>query len=60
MNRMVEGDLEVTCDGKRNEVSSTKPVNSDPLLGLKLSFKDIFFVRAGVNNIQQVLDDRDT
>jgi hypothetical protein len=60
MNLMVEGDLDVTFDGKRNEVVSTKPVSIDPRLGLELSFKDIFFVRAGVNNFQQVLDDRDT
>jgi hypothetical protein len=60
MNLMVEGDLDVTFDGKRNEVVSTNPVSIDPRLGLELSFKDIFFVRAGVNNFQQVLDDRDT
>ncbi len=57
---MVEGDLDVTFDGKRNEVISTKPVSIDPRLGMELSFKDIFFVRAGINNFQQVLDDRDT
>jgi hypothetical protein len=60
LNLMVEGDLDVTFDGKRNEVVSTNPVSIDPRLGLELSFKDIFFVRAGVNNFQQVLDDRDT
>jgi hypothetical protein len=60
MNLLVEGDLDVTFDGKRNEVISTNPVSIDPRLGLELSFKDIFFVRAGVNNFQQVLDDRDT
>ncbi len=60
MNLMVEGDLDVTFDGKRNEVVSTNPVSIDPRLGMELSFKDIFFVRAGVNNFQQVLDDRDT
>jgi hypothetical protein len=60
MNLLVEGDLDVTFDGKRNEVISTNPMSIDPRLGLELSFKDIFFVRAGVNNFQQVLDDRDT
>jgi hypothetical protein len=60
VNLMVEGDLDVTFDGKRNEVVSTNPVSIDPRLGMELSFKDIFFVRAGVNNFQQVLDDRDT
>jgi hypothetical protein len=60
LNLLVEGDLDVTFDGKRNEVVSTNPVSIDPRLGMELSFKDIFFVRAGVNNFQQVLDDRDT
>jgi len=60
LNLLVEGDLDVTFDGKRNEVISTNPMSIDPRLGLELSFKDIFFVRAGVNNFQQVLDDRDT
>ena len=56
----MEGDLDVTFDGKRNTVISTKPVSIDPRLGLELNFKDVFFVRGGVNNFQQVLDDRDT
>jgi hypothetical protein len=60
LNLLVEGDLDVTFDGKRNEVVSTNPVSIDPRLGMELSFKDIFFVRAGINNFQQVLDDRDT
>jgi hypothetical protein len=60
LNLLAEGDLDVTFDGKRNEVISSKPVSIDPRLGLELSFKDVFFVRGGVNNFQQVLDDRDT
>lgn len=57
---LVEGDVDVTFDGRRNTVISTNPVSIDPRLGLELSFKDIFFVRGGVNNFQRVLDDRDT
>ncbi|HXB91041.1 MAG TPA: PorV/PorQ family protein [Puia sp.] len=60
LNLLAEGDLDVTFDGRRNTVISTTPVSIDPRLGLELSFKDVFFVRAGVNNFQQVLDDRDT
>jgi len=60
LSLLVEGDLDVTFDGKRNTVISTKPVSIDPRLGLELNFKDVFFVRGGVNNFQQVLDDRDT
>ena len=60
LNLLAEADLDVTFDGRRNTVISTKPVSIDPRLGLELSLKDVFFVRAGVNNFQQVLDDRDT
>ncbi|HMH24630.1 MAG TPA: PorV/PorQ family protein [Puia sp.] len=60
LSLLVEADLDVTFDGKRNTVISSKPVSVDPKLGLELGFKDVFFVRAGVNNFQQALDDKDT
>lgn len=60
LSLLTEADLDVTFDGRRNTVVSTKPVSIDPRLGLELSLKDVFFVRAGVNNFQKVLDDRDT
>jgi hypothetical protein len=60
VNLMVEADVDVTFDGRRNTVISTNPVSIDPRLGLELSFKDVFFVRGGINNFQQALDDRDT
>ena len=60
LSLLAEGDVDVTFDGRRNTVISTNPVSIDPRLGLELSFKDVFFVRGGVNNFQQVLDDRDT
>lgn len=60
LNLLAEGDLDVTFDGRRNTVISTNPVSIDPRLGLELSYKDVFFVRGGINNFQKVLDDRDT
>ena len=57
---LVEADMDLTFDGKRNTVISSNPLSIDPKLGLELSFKDVFFVRAGVNNFQQALDDKDT
>jgi hypothetical protein len=57
---MVEADVDVTFDGQRNTVISGNPVSIAPMLGMELSFKDVFFVRAGVNNFQQTLDDKDT
>jgi len=60
LSLLAEADLDVTFDGRRNTVISTNPVSIDPRLGLELSFKDVFFVRGGINNFQQALDDKDT
>jgi hypothetical protein len=60
LSLLFEGDLDITFDGRRNTVISTNPVSIDPRVGLELNLKDVFFVRAGVNNFQQVLDDADT
>jgi hypothetical protein len=60
LNLLAEADVDMTFDGRRNTVISTNPVSIDPKLGLELSFKDVFFVRGGINNFQKALDDRDT
>lgn len=60
LNLLAEADLDVTFDGRRNTVISTNPISIDPKLGLELSFKDVFFVRGGINNFQKALDDKDT
>jgi len=60
LSLLAEADLDVTFDGRRNTVISTNPVSIDPRLGLELSYRDVFFVRGGVNNFQKALDDRDT
>lgn len=60
LNLLAEADLDATFDGRRNTVVSTNPISIDPKLGLELSFKDVFFVRAGINNFQKALDDKDT
>ena len=60
MNLLTEADFDITFDGRRNVVFGADPVSIDPKLGLELSYNNAFFVRAGVNNFQQALDDRDT
>jgi hypothetical protein len=60
INLLTEANFDITFDGKRNTVVSTKPVSIDPRVGLELSYNNVFFVRAGINNFQQVLDDKDT
>ena len=34
-------------------------VSVDPKLGLEVGWRDVFFVRAGINNLQRALDDDD-
>jgi len=60
LSLLAEADLDVTFDGRRNTVISSNPVSIDPRLGLELSYKDVFFVRGGMNNFQKALDDKDT
>lgn len=57
---LAETDFDLTFDGKRNAVISGDPVSIDPKVGLEYGYKDIFFVRGGINNFQQGLADGDT
>lgn len=59
INLLAEANLDVTFDGKRNTVWGSNVVSIDPKLGLELAWKDVFFVRGGINNFQQGLDDAD-
>jgi len=60
VNLMAEANLNLTFDGKRNTVISSKTVSVDPSLGLEAGIKDVFFVRGGITNFQQALADGDT
>jgi hypothetical protein len=56
---MAEANFDFTFDGRRNTVLSSDVVSVDPKLGLELAWKNVFFVRGGVNNFQKALDDDD-
>lgn len=56
---LAEANMDLTFDGKRNTVWGSDVVSIDPKLGLELAWKDVFFVRGGINNFQQGLDDAD-
>ena len=60
LSLLAEANLDVTFDGRRNTVIGTNVLSIDPKLGLELSWKQIFHVRAGINNFQQALDDDDS
>jgi hypothetical protein len=59
LNLMAEANVDLTFDGRRNTVVSSEAVSVDPKLGLEASWKNVFFVRAGINNFQRALDDDD-
>jgi hypothetical protein len=59
LNLLAEANLDLTFDGRRNTVIGTDVVSIDPKLGLEASWRDVFFVRAGINNLQRALDDDD-
>ncbi|MFQ3578731.1 MAG: PorV/PorQ family protein [Bacteroidales bacterium] len=48
--------LEITTDGKRNTLISTKLASIDPRIGLEIDFKKIIYLRAGANNYQKIPD----
>jgi hypothetical protein len=60
MDLLAEANFDFTFDGRRNTIVSTNVVSVDPKLGLELSFKKAFFVRAGINNFQRALEDEDS
>ncbi len=60
INLLAEADFDITFDGRRNTVLSFNPISIDPRMGLELSYNNVFFVRAGINNFQKALDDKDT
>jgi len=51
-----ELNLDATFDGQRNVLISNNPVSIDPHLGIEFGYDNFIFLRAGVNNIQQVHD----
>ena len=51
-----EINLDVTFDGKRNVVIKSDPVSIDPKIGFELGYSDFLFLRAGLGNIQEVID----
>jgi hypothetical protein len=57
---LAEANFDLTFDGQRNTVVSSRAVNIDPKLGLEYNLNDVLYLRAGVGNFQQALADKDT
>lgn len=57
---LAEANFDLTFDGQRNTLLSSKPVSVDPKLGMELNINNVFFLRGGINNFQKALADGDT
>jgi hypothetical protein len=60
MYLLTEVNFDLTFDGRRNTVLASDVVSLDPKLGLEASWKNVFFVRGGINNFQKALEDEDS
>jgi len=50
---MASIDLDMSFDGRRNELINSKALNISPHTGIEFGYKNIVFLRAGVGNIQK-------
>lgn len=57
---LTELNLDLTFDGQRNTIISSKVLNIDPRIGIELGYNNVLFVRAGISNFQRGLADGDT
>lgn len=54
LSLLLAADLDFTFDGRRNVPISTKLISVDPKIALELNYNQLIFIRAGVNNFQQI------
>lgn len=57
---LAEANADITTDGKRNTLIKSKSFSIDPRFGMEADYKKTIFLRAGICNIQKVLDDKDS
>ena len=60
LHLLAEANFDMTFDGRRNTVLASDVLSLDPKLGLEASWRNSFFIRGGINNFQQALDDNDS
>jgi hypothetical protein len=53
---MVEADLDMTFDGKRNTLIKSSFASIDPRLGVEFAYKDFVYLRGGIGNFQKETD----
>lgn len=50
-------DFDITTDGQRNVLVSSKGINIDPRFGFELGYTDFIFLRGGLGNFQRAKND---
>lgn len=53
---LVDLDLDMTFDGKRNVLIKSNPMSIDPHIGVEFGYNNIVFLRGGFGNFQQETD----
>lgn len=59
LSLLMEANMDITFDGKRNVLIKSDPVSVDPRLGLELTYNKQIFIRGGIYNFQRALADGD-
>ncbi len=54
ISMLAEINADMTFDGQRNTLISSKPISVDPHMGLEVGYNRFIFLRAGLMNIQKV------
>ncbi|MBX5438779.1 MAG: hypothetical protein IRZ29_04470 [Thermoflavifilum sp.] len=57
---LIETDVAIATDGRRNTLISGNKISLDPRVGMELSYNQIIFIRAGISHLQHTQDDADT
>ena len=56
LSMLIELNVDITTDGRRNTIYNYKKYSIDPKLGVEFNYANRFYVRTGVNNIQTDTD----
>jgi len=56
LSSIIALDFDITTDGKRNVILKSDPFSIDPHMGFEITYKNIFFLRGGVGNVQEEKD----
>ena len=54
LNLLLAADFDITFDGRRNVLIRNQVFSIDPKAALELSYNKLVFLRAGMNNLQQI------